>query len=406
MWTIRALNPYRIVNLSYIVSGTAQFRFRPHGMGYNVQRTVANPRVLVCVFLVASLPSLALQPARPSSVQELAGPTASNPAAACWQVVAYGSDNEPKNYASSFAVDAHMLATNAHVVEVFADVIRKGGYVRAFQADTGEEREVVSMWSHPGYERVEDTVGPDVGLMSVYDSLSSILRLADDRTLNATSVATELHLHGFPGDVTAALEYDDLRFRMLRPRATYLIGRVTAVRQAIGSRASDANGGWLIQHDMIVTGGTSGSPILNAEGAVVAINMGRTSDDHGQNGFAIRSDLLDGLLEMVLLGALPSVDTSSQQNIVNDEEAASEPAMMRLLDNTAEAVGGWPIASILCIGFISLTFLQIARIRAKPQKRLTEAMNRFVDALGHTTASAETENSACLNGESTDAKPR
>ncbi len=55
------------------------------------------------------------------------------------------------------------------------------------------------------------------------------------------------------------------------------------------------------------------------------------------------------------------------------------------LDDTAEAVGGWPIASILCIGIVSLTFLQIARIRAKPQKRLIEAMDRLVRSSSETS---------------------
>jgi hypothetical protein len=217
--------------------------------------------------------------------------------------------------------------------------------------------------------------------MSVYDPLPSILLLADDETLQATSVLTQLHLHGFPGDVTEALEYDDLRFRMLRPRATYLIGRVTAVRQAARGWASDANGGWLIQHDMTVTGGTSGSPILNADGTVVAINMGGTSDEHRQNGFAIRSDVLDGLLRMVRLGVLPSVDTFSDPNIGYDNEPDPEPALIRLLDDTAEAVGGWPIASIVCIGIVSLTFLQIARIRARPQRQLLLGVTRLTERL-------------------------
>ncbi len=71
---------------------------------------------------------------------------------------------------------------------------------------------------------------------------------------------------------------------------------------------------------MGVTSGTSGSPILNADGAVVAINMGGTHDELGPTGFAIRSDVLDGLVRMVRLGVLPSVDTFSDPNIGYDNE--------------------------------------------------------------------------------------
>ncbi len=299
--------------------------------------------------------------------------------AACWQVASYDSNDELQHFASSFAVDEHLLATNAHVVRTFANVIREGGSVRAFQGETGLERRIGRVWLHPGYDLSDDVFKPDVGLLGVADTLPSTLNLAVDRTLEDVSVMTELRLYGFPGDVTEAIEYDDLRYGMIKPSVTCLTGRVTAIRHPSPLWFAKENGDWLIQHDIPATGGTSGSPILNERGEVIAINSGGTHNKLGQNRFAIRSDVLGNLLGMVKIGTMPEVDVDVKYEPEPDPEPESE--FQAFINETADAVGGWPVAAMICIGTISLTFLQLARMRAKLQRQSIERMDRFVEVM-------------------------
>lgn len=358
-------------------------------MTLNVQRFVTNTPLVVCLYLLASLPSLGQQATPSSSDHKAATPKQSNPAAACWQIVAYDSDNDPLFIGSAFAISDSLLATNAHVVRPTAEAIRKGGFVRVVQDETGMERHITRMWSHPGYDE-EATIGPDVGVIEVSESLPSFLKLASGTMLHHLAVLDEIRLYGFPGDVARAIDIEQLLHGGLRPRATCLTGRITSLRPFVPSQNASPSNTLLIQHDAPATHGMSGSPVLNLRGEVVAIMSALTHDELGQNGFAIRSDVLDGLLRMVRLNVLPGLETLPDPN-VSDDEPEQEPALVRLLDDTAVAVGGWPIALILCIGIVSLTFLQIARIRAKPQNQLILSLDHFAVGVQRRLTAIETQ---------------
>ncbi|HVY48775.1 MAG TPA: trypsin-like peptidase domain-containing protein, partial [Minicystis sp.] len=86
--------------------------------------------------------------------------------------------------------------------------------------------------------------------------------------------------------------------------ATFLAAHIGRVTNARGWPSSFGQA-WLIEHDAQTTAGTSGSPIFDARGKVIAINEGSyTQQDRGGGGprespykIAIRIDLLNQLLQ-------------------------------------------------------------------------------------------------------------
>lgn len=348
----------------------------------------------VCAFLTVPTPPVselaANQPtdfassSNETSKSGLEAPTSAdaNPVAACWQIVAYDSDHDPLFIASAFAISDNLLGTNAHVVEPAAEALRKGGFIHAVQNETGMERYVSRMWLHPGYDE-EAAVGPDVGVIEVTESLPLFLAFASDATLHGLAVLDEVRLYGFPGDVARAIDLEQLLHGGLRPRATCLTGRITSLRPFNTSRDASPLNTLLIQHDIPATGGTSGSPILNERGEVIAINSALTHDELAQNGFAVRVDVLRGFLGMVRGDVLPPVDM--EYDLGPDPEPEPEPEseseFQAFINGTAEAVGGLPVAAIICIGIVSLTFLQLATMRANLQRQSIERMDRFVEVM-------------------------
>lgn len=366
-----------------------------------MQRLLTNTTVVVCLYLMASLPSLGQQPDPSSSGQNAAEPTASNPATACWQVVIYDADHKPICIATAFAVAERLLATNAHVVESVAEGLREGGSASVVQHDTGATFEIVWLWKHPGY-KADDSIGPDVGLLSVDETLPAILRLADTEALHRISPFDPVRMYGFPGDVAASIDLDNFRVGPVRPRATAAVGIITAMRPFSPLQDATPDSSLVLQHDLRTVGGNSGSPILNDDGSVVAVNARGNSELGLRIGFAIRSDVLDGLLRMVRLGVLPTVDTMFVRNVEyqDDRESASSAFMDEL-----DPVLAFVVTPLVSVGIVCLTLIQLARIRATPKRKLLESITRFVDTHAPKAASTETGNPTRLTGESSDAKP-
>ncbi len=109
----------------------------------------------------------------------------------------------------------------------------------------------------------------------------------------------DLYLIGFPGRLMESSH----------PQATFLTGHVGRVTNSAGRPGAFADT-WLVQHDAQTTHGTSGSPIFNGKGHVVAVNAGSylESDEETVSGrktdvvraspykFGMRIDLLNALL--------------------------------------------------------------------------------------------------------------
>ena len=332
---------------------------------------------------------------------ETATSTKANPVTACWQIVSYDSDHERIVMASAFAISDNLLGTNAHVIKSAAKALREGGFVHAVQNETGIERNISRMWLHPGYDE-EDSVEPDVGVIEVSEPLPSFLPFASDATLHRLAVLDDIRMYGFPGDVARAIDWLQLLNGGLRPRATCLTGRITVLRPFDTTRDATPTNTLLIQHDAPVTHGMSGSPVLNPKGEVVAVVSAVTHDELGQNGFAVRIDVLRGLLDMLRGDALSAVD---MEHVLQPKPIDGESERVTATDEL-DPVLAFVVTPLVSIGIVCLTLIQLARFRTTPTKKLLASMTRFVDVLSQQAASTETENSTCLNGESTNAKPK
>jgi S1-C subfamily serine protease len=146
-----------------------------------------------------------------------------------------------------------------------------------------------------GFRPHADAITPDVGILTVEGKLPQTTTLAARGEYQGLSVGDAIYSYGFPGrlaDVSA-------------PEATFMegvIGRITT----LDGRAGTLSDTRLIQHSAFTSGGTSGSPIFDVEGRVVAINTGGYVEAGGSEAttrplpgynFAMRVDLVEDLLK-------------------------------------------------------------------------------------------------------------
>jgi V8-like Glu-specific endopeptidase len=205
-----------------------------------------------------------------------------------------------EGFCTAFAVRPSVLATNAHCI---AAARKKGGRIVALENEgRGEVSFSVSdMRPHPAYREGDaNSLTPDVGVITIAGRAAVVLEIASAAELQAAGAGDDVYLIGFPGRLMDAQN----------PSATFLaanIGRITASSGRPGAFAEN----WLIQHDAsTTTQGTSGSPVFNGRGKVIAVNAGgyTENDDETIAGrktevvraspykFGMRVDLLDVLL--------------------------------------------------------------------------------------------------------------
>lgn len=229
---------------------------------------------------------------------------------ATWLIIAW--NEQTASTATGFAVAPTVLATNAHVVQGIVEIFRgPNPHAVAVQHETGERRTIIEVASHPAYWAPERS--PDVGLLVLDRPVFPTLRLADDATIEAVEVFDAISLCGFPGAVTDAIDPVTLSsFDELRPRASCLRGSVSALRPFSPSEPATPESVSIIQYDLALTQGTSGSPVVNDDSEVIAVNSFRPITG-GSYGFATRANHLQELLDQledgravrVILGSLP-----------------------------------------------------------------------------------------------------
>ena len=209
--------------------------------------------------------------------------------AAIWLVAVRSPTGQEEGFCSAFAVAEDRLVTNAHCVAAAEDLRKRGGQLIVVQNGDAKLRlPVERMRRIRGFVPGGAVISPDVGLVKVDGKLSARVTLAPSSEYQALATGDPMFTYGFPGrlaDVSA-------------PEATFVegvVGRVTT----LDGRAGDAAERRLIQHSAFTSGGTSGSPIFNAAGHVVAVNTGGYVDKSralaGYN-FGMRIDLAQELL--------------------------------------------------------------------------------------------------------------
>lgn len=167
-----------------------------------------------------------------------------------------------QGFCTAFAVRPSVLATNAHCVIA----ARKHVAVVALENEGrgGVSFVVTDLRTHPGYRASDqNALTPDVGTVHISGRAATVLSMASAQELASMGAGDDVYLIAFPGRLMDTSN----------PAATFLAAHVGRVTNSGGRPGSFADN-WLVQHDAGTTHGTSGSPIFNGRGKVVAINAG------------------------------------------------------------------------------------------------------------------------------------
>jgi hypothetical protein len=195
---------------------------------------------------------------------------------------------------TGFAVGGDALATNAHCVAQIDEHQAGGATVYAVRNREPAHRfAIAGKRRHPGYR---GALSPDVGLVRLDAPIDARVALAPRAELHALQKGTRMYLYGFPGRVADPTKPD-------ASVGDGMIGRVTT----FAGDADRPDQAFLVQHSAETSPGSSGSPIFDARGRVIAINVGqylelsqrvedRAALAPGLN-IAVRIDALAPLLE-------------------------------------------------------------------------------------------------------------
>lgn len=218
-----------------------------------------------------------------------------------------------------------IFGTNSHVAANFRSLRSDQKLMVRSSGDDPRDFEVTSVEMHPGYNEFIDTwraydpavrtspvrlervgsPGPacDVALMYVAnpEGMAPGLELASDEEINKIEAGYPVAYAGFPME---GLALGGVNVNAPVP-ASYL-GRVIRRTNYFDTNRLTDGERELVQHTLPVAGGASGSPMLNADGRVVAVVsgmdvIGKASEGRigssAQTGFAQRVDLIRELVD-------------------------------------------------------------------------------------------------------------
>ena len=215
---------------------------------------------------------------------------------------------------TGFAVAGDAIITNVHVVTamneraenilsnltpIFVAIPAGGNNQDAFRLLplANDPKYLWSLW-HPEYS---DTFSPDVALMLVdlekSGGLPGSCLLAPSLYSGELQVGQEIGTIGYPGEMNSYINPTD------RPIPTSKTGTITALRPYNPSTYSEDIWGYIanrvIEYDFDITGGTSGSPVFNRRGEVVAVN--NSGFAQGSLSYGIRVDEVRDLTRAIRL---------------------------------------------------------------------------------------------------------
>ena len=248
----------------------------------------------------------------------------------------YSDDSHFSFVGTGFAVDSETLVTNGHVID---GLIGWNDYIEDFNRRNRTEwnsswvvvRNLTTSLSagsnffflqyyrqHPEWDG--DTSSPDIGLLYIWEGeyISRRVTLATGREARRLRVGAPIATLGFPDE----LQGDELSD--LFPIATFKNGTISALRPPFQDEPYSAADTYIVQHNLDLSGGTSGSPIFDASGKVVAINNAGIEADFSIEGdwpritqaalgFGIRVDKIHELLDQAGIAAKPTTHTNSSE---------------------------------------------------------------------------------------------
>ncbi|MFC1525250.1 trypsin-like peptidase domain-containing protein [Candidatus Latescibacterota bacterium] len=212
-----------------------------------------------------------------------------------------------------------VIWTNAHVVRGLGEVITMLApldpipfAVKSGTPIGGEDTYLLgSFFEHPEYDGT--TLSPDVALLLVDADFTSAPHLLPRDMAADLRIGQPVATMGFPGQIAA--------LNTTVPIATFKDGTISALRPFDPSTTSvtPANNKF-VQHNLDLSGGTSGSPIFDHQGWIVAVNNSGTEAlvidqttgqperiPSGNIGFGIRVDELWDLLDRLASGKLAAL---------------------------------------------------------------------------------------------------
>lgn len=248
---------------------------------------------------------------------------------------------------TAFAVTSSALVTNAHVIDALRALDQQ---LLQFNARYGtnlssewivvQNLTTVAQLSsnlfgiaryrvHDNWD-ASDIYSPDAAVLITQGTSSMPVRL----TLATTSAARALRVGdrvctlGFPGELQGG-PLDDLL-----PIATFKDGTVSALRPRQTGISSGVGDTYIVQHNLDLSGGTSGSPIIDAAGIVVAVNNagiqnvvitfgGPSTVSQAALGFGIRADKIREVLVRAGVSAKPVFSPPSDLLMLLDGQPIS-----------------------------------------------------------------------------------
>ena len=228
---------------------------------------------------------------------------------------------------TGFAVDGITFVTNAHIVDALVEFDDDlGAFNQKYGTDfqswwtmtqnlTVDLSYVASFWDieyywlHSEWDP-DNLYSPDVGLLQTSGggSIERRATLATNSEVYRLRVGAPIATLGFPGELQGG-ETEDIS-----PIATFKDGTISALRPPYQGDTYTSRDTYIIQHNLDLSGGTSGSPIFDARGLVVAINNAGIEaifDIGGRQarvsqaalGFGIRADKIRELLNQASVAA-------------------------------------------------------------------------------------------------------
>jgi S1-C subfamily serine protease len=238
---------------------------------------------------------------------ELGEAIAKRNAKAIYLLIARDAQGVEQGFCTGFAVASSSLLTNAHCVADIEALAPGGATFYAALNEGAGARYPVTRWiSHPGYDHSSARPTADLGLLTIDGRMTELVTLARPDQLGHVAVGMQIFVFGFPGDLN----------NVRSPVATLtqgVVGRLTTFGGQVGDRSTQH----LLQHSAFTTKGTSGSPVFDKHGRVVAVNSGyykgrsmmriedprtgvaeeaQVSRDLGGYSFGVRIDLAAPLL--------------------------------------------------------------------------------------------------------------
>ena len=196
-----------------------------------------------------------------------------------YQVALMANDGTaPQVEGTAFVNGKHSVITNAHVAALLSQRANNQKLVLLSVDQTQGPITIVDAKIHPAYQAFIDVVaettkitGHEINPQGSYDvaellvdpsaTLAPPLPIASADKLNAMRVGDAMAYVGYPANFAINKSVQQLR-----------IGYVSGATDFMGT--AQAQGGQLIYHTAPAEGGTSGSPIVNEQGEVIAVHSG------------------------------------------------------------------------------------------------------------------------------------